>query len=578
MKRLGKGFVTVAAAVSPVVFGVAGASAAAPTVDGIAVDGNNLTLTKDVSACLEIGANDSFTLDLAGYTLTNAVPGCVAIWLHDGGALTITDSSESGNGTVVNTADSLYPLINNESGVLDIYDGSFSSINTTTGRYTPVINTTTGTTTIRDGLFIQNGAYNAIQMNGAGWLQILDGAFINADEDNNSGVVGTTENPGSTINIQGGTFVAGNGKFSVLDWGENNKGTITGGTFTGKIYSDHKMVAGGTWGIKPTQERIADGYIARENTEGKFVVSQMQVVSNINVATSAEVDLGEEKKIGVSYNNGFLVSDIDADESGIVYESGTSGNVAWFAVDDEGNADFNTMVVYGSEVGSTTFKIIIKDIAGNEITKNVTVTVRDALKAGGYGNMNSYTSYVEFKNSVAGGRSIYSKIEAKTAAELEAIDKDLKLLLDIVVKDADDKTIDVKNNEITITLYVKKSLLGENIKGIQIAYVKDGRIVEYIDPESCELRTEGDEEWYQIIFKTTHLSDYGILTSSTTFPSAADRNAALGAAEDEAEADAPDTGRFTANNSGAQVFGAALASVIVALLVAGVSFKKLNKR
>ena len=379
------------------------------------------------------------------------------------------------------------------------------------------------------------------------------------------------------LTISGGTFTTGaNG--TVLGYGSNGNGTgaltVTGGTFStalspmpvnpnaandGKYYTI--SITGGTYGTSFSEagaELIAEGYGAYKRDGDVYVVlsdaDAPKALTAVNLSeTSVTVALGEEKYIAVSYNEGFLNSEIDGDvlATTVSYKSGTENaayvgfEVTW--EDSERISDYDSIYVYGNQVGTAVYTVKVTDKQGNVATKDITVVVEDALSSDyGYDEEAGVEAGVTFETPVEGGRTVEVTGETLTD-ELQALDDDLKVVLDITVKDEDGNTIEVADNEITVWVGINKELVGDATK-FQIVYIKDGKILEYFDPTEIS-----DDGWGWIIsFKTTHLSQYGILASTTEFESAEDRNALI----------APDTGVFTAGDGSSMDYRGLIATVV----------------
>lgn len=486
--------VTAAALASPMI-GAVGASAFAPNVDGIDVGEDGvLTLTKDVSACLEVEEKDNFQLDLGTYTLTAANDTCGPIHVN-GGTLSIY-----GNGTIQNTADSVNPLISNEKGNLTIQSGNFVSLNTTGSRYTPVVNTHQGTTNINGGTFTQNGGYNVVTGNGSGSTIITGGEFNNKVADW-SGTIGNLENAGATIQIDGGTFTPGaSDKWAVVNF-EGNKMTINGGIFNGTVGqydTETPFISGGTFAADPTEatywdgegwqkvNAVVDGKVAVQGEDGKWTVTDKPDDPTPDDPTPEDEPLVEDYDI---------------------------------VVDEDGH-----MIAYVE---------------------------------------------VEFEDAVEGATAIKADNKELTDA-IKALDKDLKLVFDIAAIDKDGAIVDVNDNEITVRIAVGKESLGDEFENFQIVYLKDGKIVEFIDIDEKEYYEQ--EGMYYISFTTSHLSDYGILASNDAFASAADRNAALAAST----AGTPDTGRYSGSQS-AGVAGAVAVAVLVGVVTSLFTARKMRE-
>ncbi len=541
-----------------------------------------ITLTDNVSVCFEVGEGEEYTLDLAGHKLTNAVPDCVPIWVHNGGKLTIVDGDDVYPSVVENTENSLYPVINNESGTLVIEGGSFISENETSDRYTPVINTTSDNTTINGGIFWQAGDYNVVQANGNGTTTITGGDFKKFAP--GAAVVGNLPNANSTINISGGKFDSYDEDSNMLANFDGNTFAVTGGTFsTGEMYTKAGFVTGGYWKDRAPANGeisgIADGYeaIKVENENAYEVVELPVALSEINLSESeVSTRIGGIETVEVSFNEGFLTDEIKESEIRVKDSDWGNADVGffdYFGENDEYIIDYDTLMVEGSSAGEYVYEIIVTDRHGNTASAELTVTVADELVWGDDsiadedGNLLAQVN-VGFENAVEGGAWVSLK-PVELTDSLKALDNNLKAIFDISVMDKDDQVVSVSDNNIFVWMEIDKELIGDH-KYFQIVYIKDGKIAEYIDPSYAQLCEENGDK-YCVTFMTTHLSDYGILAANTEFASAEERNAALAGAD--VDVTTPDTGAFTGTTSvvATSVAAAVLAGAAV-VVVAGRKF------
>ena len=223
--------IAAASVLAPALVGVASVSAyssSPTTVDGLVVDNEakTINLTKDVSACLDFTSGDNYTLNLGNFSLTAKDDSCTPIMLN-GGTLTITGDK---SGQITNTSSSVSALVNNVAGNL----------------------------TINSGNFVQNGLNSAILASGSGSTKIYGGYFRNADTDNDAGVVATTGEAGATVTISGGTFIADEYEYVIVDDALSstklNNFSITGGDFVGVVYfTGEAFISGGTFDTDPDE-------------------------------------------------------------------------------------------------------------------------------------------------------------------------------------------------------------------------------------------------------------------------------------------------------------------------------------
>ncbi len=222
----------------------------------------------------------------------------------------------------------------------------------------------------------------------------------------------------------------------------------------------------------------------------------------------------------------------------------------------------------GIKAGSGKVIITAHDTNGNSASAEVMITVADALESGesyvyDEGTDTYMTAMAEFKNPVEGADHI--KIEVKPIAESQSNNKELKVVVDVTAYDASDNVVPVKDNEVTVMIVVDKKTIGGNFDYFQIVYLdENGDIKEYFDP----IKVEYDEvnELYNITFKTSHFSNYGVMASNTQFTSAAMLNKLL----------SPNTGIFTyaGGSSNIGIAVVILAGAVFAFVGSVVSVKR----
>lgn len=127
----------------------------------------------------------------------------------------------------------------------------------------------------------------------------------------------------------------------------------------------------------------------------------------------------------------------------------------------------------------------------------------------------------------------------------------LKKILDLAVVRENGETIEVTDNEMTISLNLPEELA--EYKYFQIVYIVDGEIKETFPAEVVEGK---------IVFKTSHLSAYGIQASNKPFT-------VDNAPTVMATADTPETGVMTMNEQGSS---SSKVVTLVAIAVSGAIF------
>ena len=292
-------------------------------------------------------------------------------------------------------------------------------------------------------------------------------------------------------------------------------------------------------------DELDDGKL--RNVDGDFVALSSVTLSSSNVS----VAVGEQKFLTVSYNEGFDTANMDEWETTIEFTSGDNDYTAWAYYDGDYEDDqyevyvhdWNSIYVYGNEIGSATYTVRAVDLAGNEATATITITVIDALGSD-YGAVYendgsvisvSYELGATFGDPIAGGREVKVALVPMTEA-LQLLDSRLNAVLDVSVVDENGAVIPVSNNDIEMWMGVRKSLLGDLADAetlyFQVVYIENGAIAQYFDTYDVEDDGWG---WMFTVSGLSHFSQYGILVSTTPFNSAAEMNALL----------APNTGVFT---------------------------------
>lgn len=98
---------------------------------------------------------------------------------------------------------------------------------------------------------------------------------------------------------------------------------------------------------------------------------------------------------------------------------------------------------------------------------------------------------------------IKRKSDSEIEKELKAKEPNLKVIFDINIITDSGEIIKIENNEMTIKIKLDESLLGYD--NYEIVYIKDGKIEERI-------ATTVEDKY--IVFKTSHLSEYGVIASN----------------------------------------------------------------
>ncbi len=300
-----------------------------------AAAGDTVELIADVELTegLKVAADDEFTFDLAGHTVTlvEEIASASALLINEG-TFTIEDSSENGTGAIYYTATNpdgsdipgyASNVINNY-GSLTVNGGELENKTNPAGPACYVVDNYTGTLTINGGKLAtqsyavrqapynyREGMVNSVIINDgelegyrAVWIQlpsnnnslapevnltINGGTLTSTDGNYNSAIFVRTEGmsyANTNINITGGTF---NGAIALTGPSSNPPAvtenvSITGGTFNAcdgtfvepaTIYSYSStmsgIISGGTFEVLPA-EGLIDKDFEAEEVDGKFTV------------------------------------------------------------------------------------------------------------------------------------------------------------------------------------------------------------------------------------------------------------------------------------------------------------------
>ena len=320
-------------------------------------DGDVLKLTNNITLTQGVNVDDTLTLDLNGYTITNDESWSGSDYLvavKRGGALTIQDNSEKKTGKIATENETIYAAIKVtvtgendattpaklvvDGGTLQGYyygiagNGTRHNTEITINGGTVIGTNGTGIYHPQDGvLTITNGEISgldtAIELR-SGKLNISGGSFTATateykEEQNGNGTTVSgaavaisqhTTKKDISVSISGGTF---NGPYALRETNVQNGDstenvdivTISGGTFNGTVASDdcQKFVSGGTFSQQITDNYLVDGYTCTQQQDGKYIVqngSKLEADAVVNGDTSnATVGgnySGEESSDGVT--------------------------------------------------------------------------------------------------------------------------------------------------------------------------------------------------------------------------------------------------------------------------------------
>ncbi len=282
----------------------------------IKADNATVKLLENTTQSIQIAANQTVTLDLNGYTLTNEAGKHT---ITNNGILTVKDSSTEKTGTVDNVSHAKAAIKNENGGLVTLNAGTYTrsmenglsssnnggnsyytlyNLGTMTiegdvtvnqgpdgkGKYSSLvcnggIKGQSATLTVNGGTF--EGGLNSIKNDEAGELTITDGTFNNTAQyailnwektsitggtftvsDSASGVLcnGSYEGSAGNISISGGTFTAADNKPVIEEfagYADGTTGTITGGIFSSEVPAKYCQ----------SSDESSEGYLPVQTTD-----------------------------------------------------------------------------------------------------------------------------------------------------------------------------------------------------------------------------------------------------------------------------------------------------------------------
>ena len=308
----------------------------------LASRGDTITLVGNVTENVVIAKNKVVTLDLNGYTLTNATGEQGDHTILNNGTLTIIDGSYAGTGRVITTGGQNCAAVYNAIGGEVTLDGGTYTSNRTTGDYYIIQNHSA--MTINDGVTvlqpsvvssgIASGWYTPAEESQTTYLTINGGTFasnritVKNDEINvlviNGGTFDQTEGYGdagyAVQSVQnwaigilgGGTFGA-----NVQSWAYQSgagivRGSldITGGVYLGTVSAHYYInnneskeddtpdveISGGAFASQPAEKFLTAGFTTISNSEGMFTVvgeNSAEADALRTAQVNAQADVGQ---------------------------------------------------------------------------------------------------------------------------------------------------------------------------------------------------------------------------------------------------------------------------------------------
>ena len=484
-------------------------------------DGDVLKLSNNITLTQGVNVDDTLTLDLNGYTITNDESWSGSDYLvavKRGGALTIQDNSEKKTGKIATENEKIYAAIKVtvtgendattpaklvvDGGTLQGYyygiagNGTRHNTEITINGGTVIGTHGTGIYHPQDGvLTITNGEISgldtAIELR-SGKLNISGGSFTATateykEEQNGNGTTVSgaavaisqhTTKKDISVSISGGTF---NGPYALRETnvqnGESTENvdivTISGGTFNGTVASNdcQKFVSGGTFSQQITDNYLATGYECIQQQDGKYVV---QTSSKLEADAAA--------------NNGTATAVV-------------GGNYSGSETDDS--------------VGTTGGTVNITATTGTQGTQNDSVTTSNVTIAN-----EALTSL----NNAAGVQNVAIKTDVATVTMDSAA-------LDAMTTNAgtDSVVLSVKKTTATGSEPIKYTVTAKTANGqtdvydsnsaagsvtISVPYTGTNTQVFYVGANGLE-KMNATVENDVLTWTTSHFSDYVVLNDST---------------------------------------------------------------
>lgn len=369
---------------------------------------------------------------------------------------------------------------------------------------------------------------------------------------------------GTQVEIDGDSTIDGDVLFAVWSEGVNpatsvSTLTIKNANVNGEFHAEEDalvannrfVIEDGTFTVDPTAY-LATGrvkYTANGNKYGVATANEFKVEQLKDLTLKA----GEGKDLVAA---GIVGLTAPADYAG-----------GW-----DYSAEVNTPVyAYGSYVatqGQVEEDSTVTVTVAAENSVNYSNTVDVSIEAGlKYDSSDDNHVLVTFDEVIDGNVDLKIEKVEEIPEAVAAAEPDMKFIYDITLMDGD-TVVPVEGKKMKVNFNFESQ---ENYEYFQVAYIKDGAIVKYIDINEDSYGCH--DGWCSVDFVTDHLSEYGLIASNTRIASAADKNDAL---------NAPDSGAYTAEAAGNIDTTALVATVIVMTLAAGamevVAYKKRQAR
>lgn len=441
-----------------------------------------IVIRQNIDEDVVIPANTTISIDLQGYTITNASDHTIINY----GTLVIKDSSYAKTGTVDNVTDQKAAIINEAGAEVTIEAGTITRSKETgigfsikgDNSYNTIINQ--GTLTIGENASVTQGP------KGGGYSHLISNGWRSNAGNNINGTAKITINGGTLsggltnienyyfgeVDILGGTFedaeynsicnynIANieDGTFSVRA-GKNasvlynqlkdddtavGRMNVKGGFFTGNIQnvSGDTKVTGGTFTNIVENEFIPDGYIRQKLDSGNFTV-----IEGTGTGDDASLNIGSSATH--IFSPGTSKNDIDNATIKVRNDlnmSVTSGNIMPSESDIRSKLE---SILNDENVDSTSKTIISEIVSSDAASKNPVTGLKKAfntkkfLSSGlGDGLVNAGAQKIDINLNAN-----LSKVNLTVKASLENNELKLKLVPKSISYEVHPEVIGLKNNE-----------------------------------------------------------------------------------------------------------------------------------
>lgn len=350
----------------------------------VAVNGETVTLLKDVTENIVVPADNKLTLDLNGNTITSVAPTSLAKGIDNKGDLTITDTSEDQTGTVVMTGNALASLLQSAGTDEDLASLTIKAGNYTGGR---LITSNKSSLTIEDGTFTSSATGHSVLTSGTCTVTISGGEFTNSNTSCTGRLISIIST-GSHV-ISGGTFTSANGQVVYFS-ARNSTLDITGGEFIDSGSADAVLikgvsgtltVSGGEFSEAISSDYIEEGIVLIPDADGGYVTKEES-------ALTAEDCVALIDSIGYKTLNDAILAAKEGETVKMLADYTTK---ATLQIDKKITLDLNGYSITG---GSTADNFVIKIAAGGaKITNSsadesvVTLGAREVVGIGVAANL-----------------------------------------------------------------------------------------------------------------------------------------------------------------------------------------------